>query len=384
MIAKAVLPTWATVLFSVAPLTSAFGQNQPEECPREQGSESCVQSKGSGNTLVPLPAVFYQTETGLGYGATVGYYFQMSPPVDRWTRRQSSAIQLIAFHTVKKQIITSVGAELFPAGGRYRIFGALGFTRFPTKFWGVGNNVPDQNEEDYTPDQLNFNVEVQKQIRPGWYVGVVGQVNHRTLRETEAGGLLGGGTVPGTNDGTAIGAGVLLSRDTRSSTVYPRTGSYHQLRGEIYDSALGSTYEFGNVTIDLRKYLSLADHHVLAFRGLGIATPGSPPFDAMPQLGGDVLLRGYYAGRFRDRNLVALEGEYRTLLWWRIGATVFGGVGQVANAVSDLTLDGFHPAAGLGLRILLSPDEGLNIRADFGYGFDVKSSGFYLGIGEVF
>ena len=68
----------------------------------------------------------------------------------------------------------------------------------------------------------------------------------------------------------------------------------------------------------------------------------------------------------------------------RLGAAVFGGVGQVSNVLGDLAFDRFHPSAGAGLRFLLSPDEGLNIRADFGYGFHTKSPGFYLGIGEVF
>ncbi len=181
-----------------------------------------------------------------------------------------------------------------------------------------------------------------------------------------------------------VGVGGMVSRDTRSSTVYPRSGSYHQLRASVYEGLIGSNYDFGRITLDLRTYRSLAANHVLALRGLVMASPGSPPFDLMPELGGDVLLRGYFSGRFRDRHLLAVEGEYRTTIWSRIGATIFGGLGQVADSFGNLTWSGFHPAVGTGLRILLSPDEGLNIRADFGYGFDVRSTGFYLGIGEAF
>jgi Omp85 superfamily domain len=383
-LADAGLGAWIAILLTCTTVSSMWAQGVPRtDNSADHPADSSRQFADSHNTLVPLPAVFYQTETGFGYGVTVGYYFQMSPGIEEATHRQSSAMQLTALHTVKKQIITSIRAELFPGGGRYRASAEFGFTRFPTKFWGVGNDLPEQNEEDYTPDQLHLLLEIQKQIGPGWYAGVVGQVGYRTLRDIEAGGLLDASPIPGTEDGTAVGVGALLSRDTRSSTVYPRTGSYHQLRAEIYDGALGSSYDFGTVTLDLRAFMSLANS-VVALRALGVASPGDPPFDIMPQLGGDVLLRGYFAGRFRDRNLVALEAEYRTLLWWRIGAAVFGGVGQVANAVDAMRFDGFHPAAGAGLRLLLSPEEGLNIRADFGYGFDVKSSGFYLGIGEVF
>jgi hypothetical protein len=47
-----------------------------------------------------------------------------------------------------------------------------------------------------------------------------------------------------------------------------------------------------------------------------------------------------------------------------------------------MDLTGIKPAAGFGLRFLLAPDEGLNLRADWGFGNG--SSGFYLGMGEVF
>jgi len=343
-----------------------------------------AQGPSRGSTLVPLPVVFYQTETSLGFGATLGYFFQMGTPPAQDARRQSSVARLTAVYTLNKQIITSLRTELFPAGGRYRVLADLGFIRFPTKFWGIGNASPDSNEEDYTPDLLNLLFEIQAQVATGWYAGMVGQVGRRELREVAPGGLLDGGTIPGAEDGNLVGAGGLLSRDTRSSTVNPTSGSYHQLRGMLYDGLFGSSYDFAAFTLDLRKYIPLAPNHMLAFRGLGIVTPGSPPFDLMPQLGGDVLLRGYFAGRYRDRDLLALQGEYRARVWRRIGTTVFGGVGQVSNVLGELTLDGFHASAGAGFRFLLSPNEGLNIRADFGYGFDTKSTGFYLGIGEVF
>jgi len=108
------------------------------------------------------------------------------------------------------------------------------------------------------------------------------------------------------------------------------------------------------------------------------------PFDLMPQLGGDVLLRGYFAGRYRDRQLLALQGEYRTPVWWRLGLVGFAGIGQVADNWGALGLGHFHPSAGVGARFQLSRTEGLNIRADYGWGFDAGTTGFYLSVGEAF
>ena len=59
-----------------------------------------------------------------------------------------------------------------------------------------------------------------------------------------------------------------------------------------------------------------------------------------------------------------------------------GGLGQVARDTGQLGINRFHYSYGAGLRVLLVEEEGLNLRADFGFGSD--QSGFYLGIGEVF
>ena len=97
-----------------------------------------------------------------------------------------------------------------------------------------------------------------------------------------------------------------------------------------------------------------------------------------------MLLRGYFAGRYRDRDLLAFQAEYRAPVWWRIGVVAFGAIGQVQHDLNGFRSDQFHPSLGAGLRFALSPQEELNIRADFGRGFDVNSGGFYLSFGEAF
>jgi hypothetical protein len=351
---------------------------QEEESPQDSASSQDA-GQARGNTLVPLPVIFYQPETGLGFGATAIYFFRGSG-----SRVPPSQIAPVAIYTLEKQIITSVRAELYPSAGRYRVLGELSFIKFPTKFWGIGNETPDSLEEDYTPLTFSVAAELQKQVLPGWYVGAIGQLAYRELRDVEAGGLLSSGLVPGAQDGYIVGLGLLVSRDTRSSTVYPRSGSFHQFRALLYNGFFGSDYEFASLSLDLRKYLSLVTTHVLALRALGAVSPGTPPFDLMPQLGGESLLRGYFAGRYRDNDLLAFQVEYRMPVWWRFGAVAFAAVGQVASDLNGFQLAEFHPAVGAGLRFQLSPQEELDIRADFGWGFDVDSGGFYLSLGEAF
>ncbi len=335
-----------------------------------------------GNTLVPLPVFFYMPETGVGFGAIVGYYFRLSGTTrpDTVGRNLPSFVFPILIYTSKKQIITQLRTELYPARGRYRLTGLLGYSKFPTKFWGIGNYTPEEDSTRYTAGTFDVMLELQRQLAVGWYIGVIGQVAHRKLLSAE----FDTGTVPGTEDGNIVGVGLSVARDTRTNTTFPQSGSFHQIRATLFDGAFGSDFDYGTLSLDFRKYLSPRNGHVLAIRLYGVGTTGGPPFERLAMLGGDLLLRGYYIGRFRDKDLLALQAEYRATIWRRIGAVAFVGAGQVASDLADFAVAGFKPSAGLGLRFLLSPQEGLNIRADFGRGFDVGSSGFYLSLGEVF
>jgi hypothetical protein len=353
--------------------------------PQGEAAPSDSAAARPGNTLVPLPVLFYQPETKFGFGGLLSYYFWLTDPpaVGSGERFQPSSLTAIAVYTTRKQIITSLDGELWLGDGRWRVLGNLELSKFPTKFWGIGNDTPDDAEEDFTPLLFNSLVEVQRGVGKGWFLGGLARAGYRQLREVEEDGLLASGSVPGSQDGGIIGLGAVVSWDTRDNTVYPRAGWYNQLRAVLYDGSFGSRYDFGSYTLDVRLYQSLFRTHVLALRGVGLASSGTPPFDLMPQLGGDRLLRGYFQGRYLDRQLLAFQGEYRLPVWWRIGAVAFGAVGQVADGWGDVAFDRFHASVGGGVRFLISP-EGLNLRADYGWGFDVNSGGFYLSVGEAF
>jgi hypothetical protein len=61
---------------------------------------------------------------------------------------------------------------------------------------------------------------------------------------------------------------------------------------------------------------------------------------------------------------------------------VFGGFGQVADGPGRLRFDGFKYSIGFGLRFLVVPKEGANLRVDQAFG--QGSSGFYFNANEAF
>ena len=339
----------------------------------------------SGSSLIPIPILFYQPETGTGFGASVLYLVTLGESTRPVEERDSfrSSVGATVIYTTKKQVITNLKAELYPGGGRYRALANVGFMRFPNTFWGIGNDTPESLEEDYTQLMVAAGGEFQVEVARHGYTGLFVQAGNRELRDIAAGGLIATGAVPGTEDGTIVTLGFLLTRDSRNSNVYPRVGEYHQFRASWSEDVSGSGNDFSTWSLDLRAYAPLLSG-VLALRALGIASGEMPPFDLMPQLGGESLVRGYFGGRFRDRSLGALEAEYRSPLWRRMRGVLFTGVGQVADDVGDLRIDAFHPSAGFGLRFLLKRKEEFNLRVDFGWGFDVESSGVYFSFGEAF
>jgi outer membrane protein assembly factor BamA len=163
---------------------------------------------------------------------------------------------------------------------------------------------------------------------------------------------------------------------------YPSRGSFCQVAGTQYPQWLGSDFDHANLTLDLRTYFGFGKRHVVALQALSMATRGDTPFQSLPALGGSEVMRGYYQGRYRDRYSAVLQSEYRVKVWWRFGATAFGSIGDVAHSPGDFRLDHFRYSAGLGVRFLISRQEGMNLRLDSAFGED--TSGFYITLGEAF
>ena len=74
------------------------------------------------------------------------------------------------------------------------------------------------------------------------------------------------------------------------------------------------------------------------------------PFYLLPSLGGGNSLRGYPSWRFRGRNSLLLQGEWRIIANRGFETAVFYDAGKVAERTSDLDLDDLHTDYGFGAR----------------------------------
>ena len=121
---------------------------------------------------------------------------------------------------------------------------------------------------------------------------------------------------------------------------------------------------------------------MFAVRGILQSVTGEPTFRHMSEFGGELVMRGYYTGRYRDMSMMVLQTELRMKIWKFLGAVVFASVADVAEKIGELSLGNLKYTVGVGLRILVVPKEGTNIRLD--YGFGKNTSGFYIMANEVY
>ncbi|MDH4196837.1 MAG: outer membrane protein assembly factor [Candidatus Aminicenantes bacterium] len=343
-----------------------------------QGEEKQAGEKARTG-LVILPVIFSMPETGWAGG--VGGLFTVRPAGSAPTARPSS-LSFYAIYTERKQFEIDLKPEVYLQNERYFLSAELIINKFPNKYWGIGNDVPKSWEENYTPRTLSADLSFQRKLFPAQrlYVGLLYRFEHIKMLKTEK--TLAAGGIPGFEGGTTAGAGFIVNWDSRDNVFYPRSGNYFQVKTVFHGGLLGSDYTFSLLDVDLRKYLTLPHRSVLALQTVIQTYSGTAPFYRMSRLGGDATMRGYYKGRYRDRSYLALQAEVRFPVWWRFSGVVFGGFGQVADGLGRLRLEGFKPAVGIGLRFLIAPKEGTNLRIDQAFGRG--SSGFYFNANEAF
>jgi len=187
--------------------------------------------------------------------------------------------------------------------------------------------------------------------------------------------------VPGQDGGITSGIGLGGFFDTRDNLFFPTGGGYYKFSFTVFNSFFGSDFNYTRYILDLRRFISFAED-IFAMQIYSELSSGTPPFFDTPALGGSVHMRGYFEGRYRDRQYLTGQLEYRKILWWRIGGILFFSTGDVADRLRDFKLSTLKFSYGAGLRFVFDESERINLRVDYGRG--KGSDGIYFNIEEAF
>ena len=346
-----------------------------------QSDDTTKNHRFSKSGFAGAPYASYEPETEWTGGLVGLYYFHLGPDTNDKRTRPSDVSAGISYSELHQSTI-GIDYDLYFTHDTYHLNGGLHYQQFPLDFFGVGNYTPSNNIDVYTPlyRGLKFNITrnlFRSHYGEGLNMGIEGEFRNDVVLKSDSGGLIATNRVPGANGGISNGLGVIGLYDTRDNTFSSHKGQYESVDVEFYGRALGSDYAISRYTADLRKFYPLTETQTLAFQFYGVLANGTVPFYEMNGLGGNYYLRGYYLLRFRDNDVGLLQGEWRFPVWWRFGGVVFADAGEVGHVLSDFTYGGIHPSAGIGLRLLVVPEEHLNARLDYGIGNDSKEIYFF-------
>jgi hypothetical protein len=145
------------------------------------------------------------------------------------------------------------------------------------------------------------------------------------------------------------------SVDWREHPGYARRGGLYRAEWRRYAERRSDRLDFDQTELELQQLLPiLRGQWVIALRGLAVfsqpADGGAVPYFLMPTLGGSNTVRGLPNHRLRDRNLLALQAEYRWTPSHFLDMALFADAGTVGPRRRDLALRNVRPAYGLGFR----------------------------------
>lgn len=335
-------------------------------------------AKGRGLSLVAVPIPISDPAIGNGLAVAALALYKIAGSERPWTTGAGG------LYTDNKSWAAFAGQKAYIDHDKFRVTAGGGGGVFNVDFYGIGPNAGARGRSiPIEQKALGGLAEGLMRVAPHVYAGFEYrlidmrtsidlsqipfpdlQIPDRELRsKTSALGLAG-------------------EYDTRDSEYQPTRGLYGTAMWLQASEKLGGDFDYYRTEVTVNGYHRVGEKGVIAWRASVCAVGDEAPFYDLCAFGSQSDLRGYVNGQYRDHAMYAVQAEYRRHLFWRLGAAVFAGVGEVGPSFGRMTTDNLLPAAGLGLRIKASERYGVNARVDYAWGKD--SQALYVSVGEAF
>ena len=335
----------------------------------------------SAPKLINYPTIAYAPETSWELGVSSLYVYS----ANRDLGNRLSEIKAFTFYTLENQYGFWLDHALYTDENKWFFYGRARYQSFPLFYYGIGRETPSEHIALIDGEYTLFRERLLRETLPSLYFGL--ELDYQGLNrvnyiDTEPDFELPKVGAMGSNN---LGIGLGLLYNNIHNAMNPREGLYSEWAFMNYNAAAGSNFNMTTYVIDNRIYRPVKENTVFAAQLYGQFTSGDPPFNMLSLMGGESLMRGYYLGRYRDKNLVAGQVEYRILPFAfseRWGASVFLATGQVYGDDYGFNWDLFLPTGGAGIRYLIFPEKDIYTRIDVS--FTEEGRGVYFFIGEAF
>ncbi len=363
----------------------AFVQAQPKFLPKFVRRMLFEKDSSRKASFFLLPVLSSAPETGLEVGASTLYSFFTDS--SRMTR--VSNIFAYATFTTEGQQRASVSSSYWSPQNRYHYTASVGYVNFPFDYYGIGNNTRKSEEQRISEKRLRINFNGEKRIGQYLYLGyLLGGYNFVYRIDNTGKPFESQFNYNDRNGGSGILAGPMITFDSRNNNTYTHKGVVvNAYLNVMHGLFADNNYKGSFFNIEYAQFFQLHKRWVLGVNIQEQSLLGKEaPFYLLPELGNDEMMRGYYNGRYRDKNMVAGQTELRYRLSDRIGLAAFVGTGTVFR--DSFSFNQLKPNYGGGLRYFFDTEKGLTMRVDYGVGQkpagEARQQGFYLSLGEAF
>lgn len=308
----------------------------------------------SGETALRFHPFFQSAYSGGGFTLGAGYK-QFVSPYNTLDVRGSYTIR-----DYKRLEAEFTAPHLFKRRGALSV---LGGWREATQvgFYGIGPDTPNDAPTNYQFEQPY--VSALLEVKPTrQYLTLDGGVEYTRWSQGPGTGsnpsvetVYTPATLPGLGaEVTYLHTQGTVGFDWRTSPGYSRRGGYYGVRVHDYADS-DSRYGFNQVDWEAIQHVPiLREAWVLSFHALARTTSDKDdqqiPFFMLPAVGGGSSLRGYSSWRFRDRNSLLLQAEWRIMVNRYLDTAFFYDAGKVAARSSDLDFNHLKDDFGFGVR----------------------------------
>ena len=340
----------------------------------------------NSKTFVAVPIVSNSPTMKTGFGGMGMYFFKvnkndsLTPP---------SLVTLYATYTTNNSYVIAPFGKIFWDENKNRVTLGGTFLRINNDF-----EYSDESTGDirlvYTEFRKFFTAEYSRKIVGDFYLGLFYlasitdyEFNKGTDEENDFTEEFF--KQNGIEDNFTSSLGLNLLFDNRDYPYYPTKGVFASIRPKIYTSWLGSSNDYTDIDYKASYYHSFRENMILATNLSGGFAFGDVPFDGYQNYGVRNSLRGYPTGKYKGKNMIAAQAEFRWRFYKRWGAVAFAGTGNVwGNETSNSVFErDWLPSAGIGARYMISKQKKVNIRLDYSFGVD-GNQGLYFGVMESF
>ncbi len=348
---------------------------------KEHLLEEFEDSSGKSNYIV-YPTLAYTPETKTEIGIVNLFVFY----ANQNNKNRLSEINTFSFYTAEKQYGVLLDHAIYGDRDKWFFLGRGKFQYFPMKYYGIGINSPEAGYDIVSNTNIQIRERVLRKIKGNFFIGAEFDFQKMYNIQFSVSNPVGYNYPSGFKGSSNIGFGMGMVFDNRKNVMNVRKGLFAEIAFLSYSKSFGSTNSFVSTQFDFRYFREgFNPKDVLALQTSALFNNGDVPFNQMAMIGGESMMRGYYLGRFRDKNFFTSQAEYRFLPFGfskRLGAAAFISTATVAPSAKSLFSSTLKMAAGVGARYLIFKSKDIFVRFDLG--FTREGNGYYFYIGEAF